>query len=155
MTGSEHSGNNITLAAVGDLMLGDSPTCTGYGFASRYSGSRVGEWVERVRELIRPAEITFGNLECCLSDRGHETRRWTSTQMRGHPAYAAALRTAGFNVLSVANNHASTVKKPLMTRWKSFRELASRFTPTLLMTLRGPGGCTADNRHEFYNEQHD
>jgi poly-gamma-glutamate synthesis protein (capsule biosynthesis protein) len=97
----------VGIVATGDLMLGDSAICTGYGFASRYPREAGDRAIEGLRSILGEADIVFGNLECTLSDRGHEPRRWSSTQLRGHPSYAVALRAAGFNVLNVANNHAS------------------------------------------------
>jgi gamma-polyglutamate biosynthesis protein CapA len=97
----------IRLVATGDLMLGDSAICTGYGFASTYSGVDFAEAAATVAALFGPADLVFGNLECSLSPHGHEPREWASTQLRGRPEYAAGLRAAGYNIVSVANNHAS------------------------------------------------
>lgn len=97
----------LRLVATGDLMLGDSAICTGYGFASAYSEARFAEAAAAVAALFGPADLVFGNLECSLSQHGHEPRIWSSTQLRGRAEYAAHLRAAGYNIVSVANNHAS------------------------------------------------
>jgi len=96
----------LTIAAVGDLQLGDSSISLGYGFRSRYQGREdLGGLFDGVRTALA-ADIVFGNLECTLSNAGLVPSQWQSAQMRGHPAFAAALRQAGFTVLNVANNHA-------------------------------------------------
>jgi poly-gamma-glutamate synthesis protein (capsule biosynthesis protein) len=97
----------IRLLAVGDLQLGDSPTTVGFGFRSRYPDvSAMQRWTRHVGELVAGADIVVGNLECVLSDRGLRSAEWESYQMRGIPAYAQLLRSTGFTVLNIANNHA-------------------------------------------------
>lgn len=103
----EPTPRTVRLVAVGDLMLGDSAICTGYGFASRYSEEEFAGTMSATSALLGSADIVFGNLECSLSQHGHEPRKWTSTQLRGREGYASALRVAGFNIVNVANNHAS------------------------------------------------
>lgn len=104
---SDSRQEGVRIAAVGDLMLGDSAICTGFGFASRYSESRFEAAMSARRMLFDGADIVFGNVECSLSQHGHEPRQRTSTTLRGRPGYAEGLRAAGVNVVSVANNHAS------------------------------------------------
>lgn len=88
-------------------MLGDSSICTGYGFASRYSESRFVDAMSATGALFDPADIVFGNLECCLSQHGSEPRQRTSIHLRGRPGYAHGLSAAGFDIVNFANNHAS------------------------------------------------
>jgi gamma-polyglutamate biosynthesis protein CapA len=97
----------VRIAAVGDLMLGDSAICTGFGFASCYSESRFEAAMSAKRMFFDDADIVFGNLECSLSQHGHDPRQRTSTNLRGRPGYVEGLMAAGMNVVSVANNHAS------------------------------------------------
>jgi gamma-polyglutamate biosynthesis protein CapA len=103
---ASHTDGTVALYAVGDLMLGDSAIATGFGFAGRYSRFPV-DGLSQLKSLFNGADIVFGNLEATLSVSGHRPRSWKSTQMRGLPSYATSLRRAGFDVLSVANNHAS------------------------------------------------
>ncbi|MEX2374694.1 MAG: CapA family protein [Dehalococcoidia bacterium] len=56
---------------------------------------------QQMRYLIRGADIAFANLEMPLSDRARHTGAFL-----GRPAFADAVRWAGFDVVSVANNHA-------------------------------------------------
>lgn len=95
-----------TLVAVGDLMLGDSSICVGFGVHSRRPGERVAELLDALRPRL-VADVVFGNLECLLTEHGAGATRWKRDQMRADPSCARALREAGFTVLSVANNHAT------------------------------------------------
>lgn len=103
---ASHTDGTVALYAVGDLMLGDSAITTGFGFAGRYADFPA-DGLSQLQDLFSGADIVFGNLETTISGSGHRPRSWKSTQMRGLPSYATSLRKAGFDVLSVANNHAS------------------------------------------------
>lgn len=87
---------------VGDVMLGrlvDRTIPAGRAGALR-------PWGELLDEL-RAADLTLGNLECCISERGEP---WNPEHkpfhFRGRPWAAEALAGAGFKVVSLANNHA-------------------------------------------------
>jgi poly-gamma-glutamate synthesis protein (capsule biosynthesis protein) len=80
-----------------------------------YFGRTVGQMLLRdpsldlfgdVRELLASGDVRFGNLECQLSDQKGETgkpdRKLVFT---GPPSGADALRRAGFDIVSLANNH--------------------------------------------------
>lgn len=94
------------VAAVGDLMLGDSPLVAGYGLRSRYPGESVREALLGFSTVLAGADIGFGNLETQLTRNGLGRTRLERDIMRGDPEFANVLRTVGFNVLAVANNHA-------------------------------------------------
>ena len=87
-------GPTCRLIAVGDIMLSGEvgrrhpPGCG----ASRLFGDVV--------PLLRSGDIAFGNLETSLCDGPPERQLF-----RGAPAMAVTLADAGFNVLSLANNH--------------------------------------------------
>jgi gamma-polyglutamate biosynthesis protein CapA len=98
---------DIRIAAVGDLLLGDSPICVGFGLRSRYPGRALATALAPISPLLRAADIGFGNLECTLSETGLRPRNWRSVQLRGMPEYASVLNDAGFSILSVTNNHAT------------------------------------------------
>ena len=95
----------VRLLAVGDLQLGDSATCVGFGFRSRVSPQRVVGALSEFRSAVGPADIQFANLETPLSDFDFHANRRRSRQLRGTPDLAHPLRSAGFTVLNVANNH--------------------------------------------------
>ncbi len=54
--------------------------------------------------MLRRADLTVGNLESTLSTRGEPTQGGDS--FGGSPALLGPLRSAGFDALSLANNHA-------------------------------------------------
>ena len=85
----------VTLVFVGDMMLGRAIERAmvdrgDWGFAFRPLGDR-----------LREADLTFGNLECIAATSG------PPTTFRADPRTLAALSFAGFDVVSVANNHAA------------------------------------------------
>ena len=65
---------------------------------------------EGVSEILRSGDITFGNLEQILMDGGEPAKTCTDPSVcylfRSPARYAAHLRNAGFDVMSLANNHA-------------------------------------------------
>ena len=96
MAADRKSSGLLTIAAVGDIMMG-SPE-----FLLPPKGGK---------DLLKPAfealkaDITFGNLEGALT--GHPKRRKKSFYcFRTPPEYVANLTKAGFTALSLANNHA-------------------------------------------------
>lgn len=96
----------IRVAAVGDLMLGDSSNTVGFGVHSQYGGARLTELFAELSPRLRAADLAIGNLECPLTGRGAGQTAWARDQMRGDPADARVLREVGFTAISVANNHA-------------------------------------------------
>lgn len=96
----------LTLVAVGDLQLGDSPTTVGYGFYSRYRGTSLEPLFADTRSSLSGADILFGNLETTLIPPPPGDNSRGGLQLRGEPGFAAALAKVGFSVLNVANNHA-------------------------------------------------
>ena len=60
---------------------------------------------EHVAPVLRDGHIIFGNLACVLSNNNFVKGRLSSLQLRGSPDSANGLKQAGFNVVSVTNNH--------------------------------------------------
>lgn len=88
----------LRIAAVGDIMLGGTaaPELVRYGYDYPF---------EQAREFLRGAHAVFGNLEGPLTDAG-EAAGGKQYVFRSPPdKVAPALARAGFNVLSLANNH--------------------------------------------------
>jgi len=96
----------FTLAAVGDLQLGDSSICVGFGFCSRFADVDLNSVFADAAPRWAGVDLMFGNLETTLSSIGLIPDRWDSAQMRGLSRFGRQLRQAGFTVLNVANNHA-------------------------------------------------
>lgn len=85
------------IAAVGDIMLGGTaePEMRKFGYDYPY---------EHVQAILKQAQIVFGNLEGPLTDDG--TAEQKKYVFRSPPdKVAPALARAGFNIVSLANNH--------------------------------------------------
>lgn len=88
---------HVTLAAVGDINLGDGPRAVMRSRGVRYP------WRD-VAPTLRRADLAFGNLECAVSRRGRPVPK--QYNFRGGPsALRATARFAGLDVLNLANNH--------------------------------------------------
>lgn len=87
----------LTLRAVGDLALHAQ-----YDELSRKYGP---EWFfSGVSPLLRQSDLTFGNLESVLSSLGSPNTA-KRLCLRGNPVFVKGLASAGFTVVSLANNH--------------------------------------------------
>ena len=87
-----------TLSVVGDVMLGRR---VGERAAAEGDPSYP---LRPMQRRLRSADITVGNLEGTLSDHGAPTQGGDS--FHADPAVRDGLRAAGFDALSLANNHA-------------------------------------------------
>ncbi len=95
---------HITIAAVGDMMLGTDypenhlPDDDGVGF------------LKAVTPSLSAADITFGNLEGVLVDGGEPGKKCANPNacymFRSPSRYVQHYEAAGFDVMSLANNHA-------------------------------------------------
>jgi poly-gamma-glutamate synthesis protein (capsule biosynthesis protein) len=86
----------VRLAAVGDVLLD-----RGVARAMRRHGAAYP--FKRVRSILQNADLTFFNMEGCLSRRG--VARRTDVAFRADPALAGQLKKAGFTIAGLANNH--------------------------------------------------
>lgn len=92
----------MRIMFVGDINLGEYYTSFGHGPGSYLEHSDV---FENVRDLFNQADFVVGNLEAPLTTHNFNPTEPESVVLRGDPKHAATLRTAGFRVLQVANNH--------------------------------------------------
>ncbi len=93
----------ITVAAVGDIMMG-----TDYPFP-KLPGKDGKLLFGESKDILRRADIVFGNLEGPLCDEGSPTKKakeGESYLFRTPTRFVKNLVEAGFNVVSLANNHA-------------------------------------------------
>ncbi len=97
--------NLITLIAVGDIMLGEDSLCIGHGVSSKIKKYGTSYPFQMVASYLTRGDIVFGNLEAVLSNEGINNRNLRSLQMRAKPEAVEGLKYAGFNVISLANNH--------------------------------------------------
>lgn len=103
----------ITIAAVGDVMMGTSfppdSSCTPPD-TTRYLPPDGGKYLfNAVKNELKSADITFCNLEGGLLDGGIPRKECSNPQhcylFRTPTAYVNNLVAAGFNLVSLANNH--------------------------------------------------
>ena len=78
----------ITLTAVGDIILTA-------GMEGRVRPDARGSLFEKVRPLLADADITFGNLEGSLSDRGAAEDKRKEFTLRASPGLGGSLETGG------------------------------------------------------------
>ena len=90
--------SEFRIAAVGDIMLGGTaaPEMQKYGYDYPF---------EQVRKLLKQAQIVFGNLEGPLTDGGTSEVNKQYVFRSPPDKVAPALARAGFNIVSLANNH--------------------------------------------------
>jgi poly-gamma-glutamate synthesis protein (capsule biosynthesis protein) len=86
----------VTLTVVGDVMLARGVAAAAGGDLARPLAATA--------PRLRRADLTVGNLESTLSRAGAPTQGGDS--FGADPAAGRALREAGFDVVSLANNHA-------------------------------------------------
>lgn len=86
-------------------MLGDRPLMVGFGVRSSINSSSNYDLFSNVSGILKGHDIVFGNLESVISDHGIKELDYKSVQMRGPGRSIELLKRAGFNVLSIANNH--------------------------------------------------
>lgn len=87
----------VTLLFVGDIMLSRS---VGDSMNAKH------DWLwpfSRIASVTASADLAFANLETTISTRG--TKNGCTYCFRADPKTVAGLVSAGFDVLSVANNH--------------------------------------------------
>ncbi len=100
----EQKASEITINAVGDIMLGTNfPD-------DRLAPDNGKHLLHAMTTVLAKADITFGNLEGVLMQGGTAAKKCRSMStcyvFRSPPEYAFYLKKAGFDVLSLANNHA-------------------------------------------------
>jgi poly-gamma-glutamate synthesis protein (capsule biosynthesis protein) len=89
----------ITLIFVGDIMLD-----RGVKFSIEKYGKRGYRFpFLKIADELKKADILFGNLESVISDKGKKVGSIYS--FRAKPEAIEGLKFAGFDILSVANNH--------------------------------------------------
>jgi hypothetical protein len=96
--------DTLCIAAVGDIMLG-----TSYPSAYTLPPDSAKNSFKAIEHELRSADVAFGNLEGTLLDSGkaasYKKNLATAYFFRMPTAYVQVLKKAGFDVVSVANNH--------------------------------------------------
>ena len=95
---TERPHGTVTIAAVGDTMLGATPTLP----------ASPGTYLAEMRSALT-GDVVFGNLEGTLTDATASKCGGAPSSscfaFRAPPEFARALRDSGFTVMSNANNH--------------------------------------------------
>lgn len=99
------SGPSLTLHAVGDVHLGRAWPKS----RATLPPKDAKDMFTAVRDDLRSGSVTFGNLETVLADSGPSSKCGPKStkcfSFRVPTTFAAALNEAGFDVMSIANNH--------------------------------------------------
>lgn len=97
--------DTITIAAVGDIMMG-----TNYPTTKTLPPKDGATLFKDVQQYLEPFDLTFGNLEGVVGRGGvakscNQPQYCYTFRMPSH--YTNHLKKAGFDVVSIANNHAN------------------------------------------------
>ncbi len=100
----DKSNMRLTINAVGDMMIGtDYPR-------NHLPDDDAVAFFAGVEDILRAADVTFGNLEGVLIDGGEPAKKCSNPTacylFRSPTRYVNHYHNAGFDVLSLANNHA-------------------------------------------------
>lgn len=98
--------NEVKIAAVGDIMMG-----TAYPNGEHLPKFDPAKLFDPLRSYLTNADVTFGNLEGVLTDNMTQAKNCTNPSLcyffAMPTSYGKHLKNAGFDVLSIANNHVS------------------------------------------------
>ncbi len=102
------SDTEISLAAVGDIMMGTTFPDESGGMLPPDDGASI---LSEVAPVLSVVDVAFGNLEGPMLDEGKSTKcppekTGRCYAFRVPTRYGKHLRDAGFDVMSLANNHA-------------------------------------------------
>ena len=96
------STDTLTVAMTGDIMMGTTYPDT---MLPRHEGAYL---FRDVKPILRRADLAVGNLEGAICDGGESTKGGpNSYAFRTPTTYGQWLRDAGYDFLSMANNHAN------------------------------------------------
>lgn len=135
--------DTFTIVAVGDMMVGTD-------FPSKSSlppNDDPDALLSPVASYIRAADIAFGNLEGAFLDGGKPAKGCRDLSncylFRMPTRYAAAFQRAGFDLLSLANNHVGDFGTPAQNRTRALldslgiRHAGLVVHPTDTLTVKG------------------
>lgn len=102
--------DTLTIIGVGDIMMGTN-------YPDNKLPENDGDFLLRdVEPVLRDADVTFGNLEGTLLDEGGTPKTCKDPKVcyvfRTPTRYVKHLISAGFDIMSLANNHAGDFGEP-------------------------------------------
>lgn len=89
----------LRFMAVGDIMLG-----RGVGMRLQKAGDYKKAF-EKVSDYFSMGDVLFANLETPLTSSTHGLDKKRKIVLKGNPEAVSALTSAGFNLISLSNNH--------------------------------------------------
>ncbi|MGF1533301.1 MAG: CapA family protein [Bernardetiaceae bacterium] len=102
---------NVRIIGVGDIMMG-----TNYPSASYLPPNDGKDLLAPVVEILKAADVTFGNLEGTVLNEGGNVKKCSNPDacyaFRMPEKYVDNLLTAGFDLVSIANNHVGDFGEP-------------------------------------------
>ncbi len=97
--------DTLTFIGVGDIMMG-----TNYPNENRLPPNNARDLMAEVKSILRNADITMGNLEGVLLDEGGTPKHCRNPEVcyvfRSPTSFVENLVESGFDIMSLANNHA-------------------------------------------------
>ena len=97
--------DDILIKAVGDISLGDYNMTFGFGVRSKIEKYGSEFIFSNVLKILQKANIVFGNLETPLSSEKIDSMDYKNLIMRAPHTSVDGLKSCGFNILNIANNH--------------------------------------------------
>jgi len=101
---SAQANDTLTIIGVGDIMMGSNYP---ESVLPPQNGALL---MKEVEHILKNADVTFGNLEGTLLDSGGTPKTCRNPKVcyafRSPVSYVQNLLSAGFDVMSIANNHA-------------------------------------------------
>ncbi|MBU1100021.1 MAG: CapA family protein [Bacteroidetes bacterium] len=124
---AQDSSKIVSVIAVGDIMLGtDFPR-------DRLPASDGNYLLKEVNEILRSSDITFGNYEGVLLDGGKPRKICKDTTkcylFRTPTRYVDNLQEAGFDLVSIANNHSNDFgESGIQSTIRSFEKVGIKYS---------------------------
>ena len=100
---AQETSDLISVIGTGDILLGSN-----YPSGSQLPPRDGKDLFKHVKDILRSADVTFGNLEGCVLNSGGSPKSCKSDKcylFRMPDRYVENLVDAGYDVMSIANNH--------------------------------------------------
>ncbi|CAN5406916.1 hypothetical protein BH23BAC3_BH23BAC3_35580 [soil metagenome] len=91
------------IICTGDILAADRQHTQGIGVGSRYLRYNGGNWLPVFQQIDKQSDIHFGNLEAPLVS--YQPATMNKKAFAGNFRFSDWLSDAGFDVVSIANNH--------------------------------------------------
>ena len=102
VAGFSFSADTLTVAMTGDIMMGTTYPSV---MLPAHDGANL---FDDVKSILQRADLAVGNLEGAICDGGKTTKGGPNTYaFRTPTTYGCWLKDAGYDFLSMANNHAN------------------------------------------------